>query len=50
MAHSEATGQTLVLIATFGGVGVLVTVLIGYVVAQVMAEHQQNQEGEPPTS
>ena len=50
MPHSTATGQTLVLLATFGGIGVIVTVLIGYVVAQVLAEHHENQEGEPPTS
>jgi CHASE1-domain containing sensor protein len=46
-AFSQALGQTLALLATFGGIGVLVTLLIMYVVAQVFAEHKQNQEHEP---
>jgi phage shock protein PspC (stress-responsive transcriptional regulator) len=45
---SPALGQTLALIATFIGIGVLVNLLIAYIVAQVLAEHKQNQEGEPP--
>jgi hypothetical protein len=44
---SQALGQTLALIATFGGIGVIVNLLILYVVAQVFAEHKQNQEHEP---
>jgi uncharacterized membrane protein AbrB (regulator of aidB expression) len=44
---SQALGQTLALVATFGGVGVIVNVLIVYVVAQVIAEHKQNQERDP---
>jgi hypothetical protein len=50
MAHSQATGYTLALIATFGGVGVLVNVLIVYIVAQVLAERKQNQEADQATS
>jgi hypothetical protein len=50
MPHSDATGQTLALIATFGGIGVLVNVLIVYIVAQVLAERRQNKEGDQPTS
>ncbi len=50
MPHSSATGQTLVLLATFGGIGLLVALLIAYVVGEVLAEHKQNQEGDPPTS
>ena len=50
MSHSDALGQTLALIATFGGIGVLVNLLIVYVVGQVLAEHKQNQEGEPPAT
>ena len=50
MSHSDALGQTLALIATFGGIGVLVNLLIVYVVGQVLAEHKQNQEGDRPTS
>jgi tellurite resistance protein TehA-like permease len=40
----SALGQTLALLATFLGVGVLAGVLVFYVVAQVLAEHKQNQE------
>jgi phage shock protein PspC (stress-responsive transcriptional regulator) len=40
----NATAQTLSLIATFGGIGVFVNLLIFYIVAQVMAEHRQNRE------
>ena len=43
-AMSEATGQTIALLITFLGIGVLVNVLILYVIAQVMAEHKENQE------
>jgi hypothetical protein len=41
---SAALGQTLALLLTFLGIGVLVNLLIVYVVGQVMAERQQNQE------
>jgi hypothetical protein len=41
---SEALGQTLALLATFLGIGVLVNLLIFYIVAQVLAERKQNQE------
>jgi hypothetical protein len=41
---SAALGQTLALLATFLGIGVLVNLLIVYVVGQVLAERQQNQE------
>jgi len=44
---SEALGQTLALLATFLGIGVIANVLILYVVAQVLAERKQNQEHEP---
>jgi hypothetical protein len=39
-----ALGQTLALIATFGGIGVLVNLLILYVIAQVLGERKENQE------
>jgi hypothetical protein len=39
-----ATGQTLALLATFLGIGVLVNVLIIYVIAQVVAARRQNQD------
>jgi hypothetical protein len=41
---SHALGQTLALLATFGGIGILVNLLIVYIVMQVMAERRQNQE------
>jgi len=39
-----ALGQTLALLATFLGVGVVANVLIVYIVAQVLAERKQNRE------
>jgi predicted membrane protein len=42
-----ATSQTIALLITFVGIGVLVNVLIVYIVFQVMAEHKENQEREP---
>ncbi|HUZ29491.1 MAG TPA: hypothetical protein VMU90_09640 [Solirubrobacteraceae bacterium] len=47
---SEALGQTLALLATFLGVGVIVNVLIVYIVGEVLAERKQNQEADQPTS
>jgi hypothetical protein len=40
----EATGQTIALLITFLGVGVIANVLIFYIVAQVLAERRQNRE------
>jgi hypothetical protein len=40
----QALGQTLALLATFVGIGVIVNVLIIYIVAQVWGEHQRNQQ------
>jgi len=40
----QALGQTLALLATFLGIGVLVNVLIVYIIGQVLAERKQNQE------
>ena len=39
-----ALGQTLALLVTFLGVGVVANVLIVYAVLQVMIERRQNQE------
>ena len=44
---SAATGQTMALLATFIGIGILVNVLIIYVIAQVLGERKQNQERPP---
>ena len=41
----SSLGQTIALLATFLGIGVIANVLIVYVVAQVMAERRENQEG-----
>jgi hypothetical protein len=40
----HALSQTLALLATFIGIGVIVNVLIIYIVAQVLGEHRENQE------
>jgi hypothetical protein len=44
IAADEALGQTLALLITFLGIGVVVTVLIVYTIAQVAAERKQNEE------
>jgi hypothetical protein len=44
----HALGVTLALLATFLGIGVLVGALVLYIVAQVLAEHKQNQEANEP--
>ncbi len=41
---SEALGQTLALLATFIGIGILVNVVIFYIVALVVGERKQNRE------
>jgi hypothetical protein len=40
----SSLGQTIALLLTFLGIGVIVNVLIVYVVAQVLAERKENQE------
>jgi phage shock protein PspC (stress-responsive transcriptional regulator) len=44
LAASAATAQTIALLVTFLGVGVVANVLIVYIIAEVMAERRQNQE------
>jgi hypothetical protein len=41
----SALGTTIALLLTFGGIGLIVNVLIVYIVAQVLAERKDNQEG-----
>jgi phage shock protein PspC (stress-responsive transcriptional regulator) len=41
---SEAVGQTLALLVTFLGIGVIANVIVVYIIAQVMAERRQNRE------
>ena len=43
VAADAATGQTIALLITFIGIGILVNVLIIYAVAQVLAERRENQ-------
>jgi hypothetical protein len=40
----DSFGQTLALLITFLGIGVVANVLIVYAVGQVLAERKQNQE------
>jgi predicted membrane protein len=40
----QATNQTIALLITFVGIGVLVNILVIYIVAQVLAERRENQE------
>jgi hypothetical protein len=42
--NPSSFGQTLALLITFLGIGVIANALIVYIVAQVMAERKQNQE------
>ena len=44
LAADAATDQTLALLATFVGIGILVNVLVVYIIAEVLAERRQNQE------
>jgi hypothetical protein len=45
LGHSISSfGQTLALLITFLGIGVIANLLIVYTVAQVLAERKQNQE------
>jgi len=45
LGHSISSfGQTLALLITFLGIGVIANILIGYAVATVLAERRQNQE------
>jgi hypothetical protein len=45
LGHSISSfGQTLALLITFLGIGVVANVLIAYAVAQVAAERRQNKE------
>jgi hypothetical protein len=41
---ADSLGQTLALLATFLGIGLVVNVVIIYVVAQALGERKQNRE------
>jgi hypothetical protein len=44
LAASKAFAKTFGLIATFGGIGVVVNVIIIYIAVQVRGERRQNRE------
>ena len=44
IASNEAFSQTLGLIITFGGIGVIVNLIIVYILVQVRGERRQNEE------
>ena len=44
LAISKALSMDIGLIATFGGIGVIVNVIVVYIAIQIRGERQQNQE------
>jgi hypothetical protein len=44
LISADSLGQTLALLATFLGIGVIANLLIAYVVGQVLGERKQNQD------
>jgi hypothetical protein len=44
IAASEAVSKDIGLIATFGGIGVIVNVIIVFIAIQIRGERRQNQE------
>jgi len=44
LAFSAAVTKDIGLIATFGGIGVIVNIIIVYIAVQIRGERQQNQE------
>jgi hypothetical protein len=44
LAVNEAVSKDIGLIATFGGIGVVVNAIIVYIAIQIRGERQQNQE------
>ena len=44
LAFSEATKKTFGLVVTFGGIGVLVNLLIVYIAVLIRGERRQNRE------
>jgi ABC-type transporter Mla subunit MlaD len=43
LAVSRALSETFGLVATFGGIGIVVNVIVVYIVIQVRGEHEQNE-------
>ena len=44
LAFSEATVKTAGLVFTFGGIGVVVNIILVYIAIQVRGERRQNRE------
>ena len=44
LAASEAVSKDIGLIATFGGIGIIVNVIIVFIAIQIRGERRQNQE------
>jgi hypothetical protein len=44
VASSEAFSKTFGLVLTFGGIGLIVNIIIIYIAIQVRGEHRQNEE------
>ena len=44
LAMSKALSTDIGLIATFGGIGVIVNIIVVYIAIQIRGERQQNQE------
>ena len=44
LAFGRAVVETFGLLVTFGGIGVVVNVILVYIFIQVRGEHQQNEE------
>jgi hypothetical protein len=44
LATTEAVSKDIGLIATFGGIGVVVNIIIVYIAVQIRGERRQNEE------
>ena len=44
LASSEAFSKTFGLLVTFGGIGIVVNVIIVYILVLIRGEHRQNAE------
>jgi hypothetical protein len=44
LAASQAFSKTFGLVVTFGGIGVIVNIIIVYIAVQIRGERRQNQE------
>jgi hypothetical protein len=44
LAASEAFSKTVGLVITFGGIGVIVNIIVVYIAIQVRGEYRQNRE------